>query len=253
MVDLHCHILHEIDDGSGSLNESVALCRQAVNNNIDTVVLTPHLEKVMDAEQFFITRDERVAELRAEIAKQNISLKLVPAAEVYVNDDIFYAPDISRAAIEGTSFILIEFDFNGLTLKRIARYLNEFLDRGLSPIVAHPERYSYFQQDYNLVNYLSDKGVLFQVNASSLIRLGKREEFELGYKMVKYNIASFIASDAHSMATRSNNLEEMLKYFPKDISHHSLKYMLEVAPQSVLHNEEPPYIHRMTLADSWKR
>ena len=254
MVDLHCHILHNIDDGSDSLAESVALCRQAVYNDIDTVVLTPHLSDVMNVEDFLESRDKRIEELRAELVKEEIELELIPGAEVYVNDDIFYAPSLKGAAIGNTNFILVEFDFNGLGLNRLARYLNEFLDRDMRPIVAHPERYSYLQRDYDLVNYLSRCGVLFQVNASSLAGYGTRSDYELARKLVKHSIASFIATDAHSMSSRSNDLDNLIDRFPSDISDTCLHYMLETAPRHVINGEEPPQIYRTPLVNNtWKR
>ncbi|MBQ5824730.1 MAG: capsular biosynthesis protein, partial [Clostridia bacterium] len=146
MFDLHCHILHDIDDGARSLEESVHLCRLAVQNSIQTAVLTPHLVRPEHVDDVIELRDRRIEELRNALAKENIPLELVPGAEVFVNDDIFYAPSLDAATLGGTRYMLIEFDFNGLNINRIIKYVEEIKARGYYPIIAHPERYRFIQQ-----------------------------------------------------------------------------------------------------------
>ncbi len=219
MVDLHCHILHGIDDGARSLDESVHLCRIAVHNSIQTAVVTPHLIHPENVEEFISLRDRRIDELRNALAKENIPLELVPGAEVFVNDDIFYAPVLDSATLGGTKYMLIEFDFNGLNINRIIKYVNEIASRGYYPIIAHPERYRFIQQNYDIANHLADMGVLFQLNSSSLAGLGGIESRELAYAMAASGMASFIGSDAHSVAHRPNNLLEQRDMFPVTIDY----------------------------------
>ena len=217
MVDLHCHILHDIDDGARSLEESVHLCRLAVQNSIQTAVLTPHLVRPEHVDDVIELRDRRIEELRNALAKENIPLELVPGAEVFVNDDIFYAPSLDAATLGGTRYMLIEFDFNGLNINRIIKYVEEIKARGYYPIIAHPERYRFIQQNYDIANHLADMGVLFQLNSSSLAGFGGIESRELAYAMAASGMASFIGSDAHSLAHRPNNLLEQRDMFPVTI------------------------------------
>lgn len=217
MVDIHCHILHGIDDGARSIDESIHLCRIAVQNSIQTAVLTPHLVHPESVEEFVGLRDRRIDELRSALAKENIPLELVPGAEVFVNDDIFYAPSLDAATLGGTRYLLIEFDFNGLNINRIIKYVEEIAARGYHPIIAHPERYRFIQQNYDIANHLADMGVLFQLNSSSLAGFGGMESRELAYAMAASGMASFIGSDAHSVAHRPNNLLEQRDMFPKTI------------------------------------
>ena len=217
MVDLHCHILHDIDDGARSLEESVHLCRLAVQNSIQTAVLTPHLVRPEHVDDVIELRDRRIEELRNALAKENIPLELVPGAEVFVNDDIFYAPSLDAATLGGTRYMLIEFDFNGLNINRIIKYVEEIKSRGYYPIIAHPERYRFIQQNYDIANHLADMGVLFQLNSSSLAGFGGIESRELAYAMAASGMASFIGSDAHSLAHRPNNLLEQRDMFPVTI------------------------------------
>ncbi len=248
MIDLHCHVLHEIDDGAKTISDSVQLCILARENGIEKIVLTPHLPSVNDIDEFIVNRDEKIAELQEELDERKIGIEIFPGAEVYTNDDLFFASDLKKAAINSSRYILIEFDFFGLSIDRMCRYFDEIEKNGLIPIIAHPERYDYFQRDYGKINYLiSERDVYFQVNAGSLAGLGTREEFDLAYLMVKKNIASFIGTDAHSVRGRANDLLRMSHFFPPDIEHRSLDYMVNIAPEAVLKNERLPNITRGRL------
>lgn len=234
MVDLHCHILHEIDDGARNLDEAVHLCRIAVQNSIQIAVVTPHLMRPDDVEGFAQERNKRIDELRFALEQKNIPLEIVPGAEVFVNDDIFYAPSLDSVTLGGTRYILIEFDFTGLNINRIIKYVNEFISRGYTPIIAHPERYRYMQQNYDIVNHLADMGVLFQVNSSSLAGFGGMETRELGFAMVSSGIASFIGTDAHSVAHRPNNLLEQRDLFPVSVDFDTYDRLLDKNARVIL-------------------
>lgn len=236
MIDLHCHILHGIDDGARSIDESVQLCRIAVQNSIQTAVVTPHLVHPENVDEFIGLRDKRIGELRARLDQENIPLELVPGAEVFVNDDIFYAPSLDAATLGSSRYILIEFDFTGLNINRLIKYVEEFIARGYMPIIAHPERYRYMQQNYDIVNHLADMGVLFQLNSSSLAGFGGMESRELSYAMAASGIASFIGTDAHSVAHRPNNLLEQRDMFPVTIDFDTYDRLLGGNARVVLEN-----------------
>lgn len=234
MVDLHCHILHGIDDGARSLEESVHLCRIAAGNAIQLAVVTPHLVHPENVDEFVRIRDKRIDELRRVLDEQKIPLEIVPGAEIFVNDDIFYAPSLDSVTLGGSRYVLIEFDFNGLNINRLIRYVNEFIARGYTPIIAHPERYRFMQQDYDIVNHLADMGVLFQVNSSSLAGFGGIETRELAYAMVASGIASFIGTDAHSVAHRPNNLLEQRDLFPVSVDFDTYDRLLDKNARTIL-------------------
>lgn len=234
MVDLHCHILHGIDDGARSIDEAVHLCEMAVDNSIQIAVVTPHLMRPDDVEGFAQERDKRIDELRRALDQKKIPLEIVPGAEVFVNDDIFYAPSLDSVTLGGSKYILIEFDFTGLNINRIIKYVNEFISRGYTPIIAHPERYRYMQQNYDIVNHLADMGVLFQVNSSSLAGFGGMESRELSFAMVSSGIASFIGTDAHSIAHRPNNLLEQRDLFPVSVDFDTYDRLLDKNARVIL-------------------
>ncbi len=238
MIDMHCHILHGIDDGSGSLQESVELCRIAVANSVHTAVLTPHLPNPSQMEEFLRHRDKRMDELKRALDREHIELELLPGAEIFVDDDVFFAPSFDGATLNGSRYILIEFTFRGLNTMRLIKYVNEFFARGYVPIIAHPERYFYTQENYDTINHLADLGVLFQLNGTSLVGTNGFEAKELGFAMARNGLASFIGSDAHSVHHRPNDLLAMLNHFPKGIPFDVYDQMLNRNPRKIINNED---------------
>ncbi len=205
-----------------------------MQNSIKIAVVTPHLARPENVDEFVRVRDKRIDELRRVLDEQNIPLEIVPGAEVFVNDDIFYAPSLDAVTLGGSRYILIEFDFNGLNINRLIRYVNEFISRGYAPIIAHPERYRFMQQNYDIVNHLADMGVLFQINSSSLAGFGGLETRELAFAMISSGIASFIGTDAHSVAHRPNNLLEQRELFPVSVDFDTYDRLLDKNARVVL-------------------
>lgn len=244
MIDIHCHILNEIDDGARDLETAIRMCRMAEMNGIKHIVATPHTNTVDNINRFIEVRDDRLENLRKHIAQRGIDVKLYPGAEVFVDDDIFFANDLKRLTINSSRYILIEFNFRNLKIRKIYDYLNEIIDAGLVPIIAHPERYEFFQFDYDAVNSLAKNGVIFQINASSLASLDGLQEFELAYSMAYNGLASFIGTDAHSLTHRANNLSKMMRYFPPDISHYNMQMMVHDAAKAVLTDSAVPMAQR---------
>ncbi len=244
MIDLHCHILPNMDDGSKDMETSVRMCRIAKRNGIRHIVCTPHITTVGDIDGFVKVRNEKLRELQEIVNRLDIGVTLYPGAEVYVDDDVFFSIDLKRLAINGSRYILVEFSFRSITVKRIVRYLNALADMGLIPIVAHPERYECFQFDYDAVNMLIRNGVLFQINAASLASLEGPQEFELSYAMAYTGAASFVATDAHSAHYRMNDLLNMMNFFPPDISQFNMQMMVHDAAKCVLTDAELPVVNR---------
>lgn len=244
MIDLHCHILPDMDDGAKNMDISVQMCRIARQNGIKHIVCTPHVKTVGELDRFVQIRNKKIRELQEIVNRLDLGLTLYPGAEVYVDDDVFFASNLQRLTINSSRYILVEFSFNNITMKRIVRYLNAIIDMGLIPIVAHPERYELFQFDYDAVNSLLKNGILFQINASSLASLDGPQEFELAYAMAYTGAASFIGTDAHSSYFRMNDLMHMMNFFPPDISQFNMEMMVHDAAKSVLTDREIPIVNR---------
>ena len=130
MIDMHCHILHGIDDGSDSLEESVGLCRLAVDNDISTVVLTPHLPNPSQLEDFLRRRARRMEELKRALDQRKIELELLPGAEVFVDDDVFFAPSLDGATLNGSRYINVGHAQHNIALVKSLYHRNKLIYKG---------------------------------------------------------------------------------------------------------------------------
>ena len=240
MTDIHAHILPEIDDGAKNIEEALRLCQRGRQNHIKRTAATPHFDSIGDIEEFISLRDEKISVLRRNLELNKIDMEIFGGAEVFINDDVFYSRNLRRLTINGSRYLLVEFAFKDVSFQTIHEYLNEIYSMGLVPIIAHPERYEYFQRDYDAVNELFSRGVLFQINAGSLSSRDGREEFELAYEMAYKGAAAFIATDAHSLQRRPNDIGNMVRAFPQDIDARLMQQMLSVNARLVLDDKEVP-------------
>lgn len=237
MIDLHCHILPGFDDGSKNMAMTLEMGRQAYENNVTKIVSTSHYSCTARDTKFIITRDSLIEQVRDEFQKNSIGAELYAGAEVHLNDDVYYDYDLEKLTINKTRYILCELDFYGLTISKITHYFDEIVSRKLVPILAHPERYEFFQADYGLVNYLADMGLLFQINMTSVAHIDNDESYKLACKMVQSGMASFLATDAHSTGLRNMKILSYIRRFPSVIDDESFYRMVELNPQKVLSGE----------------
>src|SRR5262249_4187638 len=150
MLDLHCHILPGVDDGAASLDEALALARFSVRDGITHVVATPHCHRYTR----LLRRDilPHVARLNEELGRAAVRLRVLPGSEVQVTDTAAYRSDFEAGLYchlgDGRAFTLLEFSWMADLYPPDAPALVSWLRaRGMTPIVAHPERHGFFQED----------------------------------------------------------------------------------------------------------
>jgi protein-tyrosine phosphatase len=237
MTDLHCHILHDMDDGPAGLESSLALCRMATHNHIERVAATPHITDLNETDAFLIKRGERLEELKGSLAVSGIKIELFPGAEVLVNDGLPGTSYLSRLTLNHSRYLLVEFPPAGLNPHTIYRCITDIQNSGLIPILAHPERYAVFQRDGTLLNPLLQSGALLQIDAASLRPSRNRAEYRLAREMVRHHAASFIATDAHSVDNRPNNLLELIGTLSTEIDFDELDALVSRNPDAVLQDK----------------
>jgi len=240
MIDIHSHILYGMDDGARDIETSYAMCRLAVENGVDKIFATSHLTELYDVRSYVNARDDRIARLRELIEERGLGIEIYPGAEVYASDDLFFCEGLEEVTLNNSKYILVEFPMRGISFSTVLRYIETIFLKGLVPIIAHPERYSFIQKQYDRANFLADIGVFFQINASSLAGRMGREEFDLAYEFVMKDLANFIASDSHSLNHRPPDMLSMIREFPPNISRRGLDRMLNIPPQALVDGKPIP-------------
>ena len=215
MIDLHCHILPEIDDGPSTVEDSVSLLKMLKEQDVDTVVATPHFYPLETTLQDFLSkRESSFNKLKNEIKNEDYP-KLILGAEVYYFSGIGKSEAIKELKIGDSDYILIELPFCDLDDYVLNDVLEIKDNLGLMPIIAHIERYSKFKGYKKLLEFVYKGLFLAQVNTSSLI---SRPENRRTKKLIKKGLISFIASDAHSVRHRRPYFYEALNEIRESVS-----------------------------------
>ena len=177
MIDFHTHILPNIDDGSKSIEETFNLISEAEKAGFDGIILTSHY-----IEGYYETdTPEREVWLKAiseNLRPKGINTNLYLANEIYLTENIMSLLEQGKAStINNTCYVLFEMPLNNepLNLYDVVYSLQE---NKLIPILAHPERYSFIQQEPELVYDLIQKGCLMQANYGSILgQYGRKAKF----------------------------------------------------------------------------
>lgn len=198
MIDIHSHILYNVDDGSDTLDESVALIKLAFENGYTDIVLTPHYINEIGTE--CINKDvlEHFENLKVEIKNRKININIHLGNEIYICDTMF--KDILNSktyTLANSKYVLIEFPMYG-EVPYIIDSIYELKLHGFIPIIAHPERCFCFQNKYSLLRDAIKEGALFQINSGSIIEHHGTTAKKMVKKMLKEGLVSFVATDTHN-------------------------------------------------------
>lgn len=200
-IDIHSHILPELDDGSQSIEETIHILELAYDEGIRTIIATPHFyEGVYENAKYKI--GETLEELNSAIKEHNIGIDIKLGCEIYYSHDICkFLDDGFIPTLNGTRYVLVEFAPME-SYRNIKNGLMQLIYNGYLPILAHGERYDDLTKNIDKISDLVEMGVRIQVNAKSIIGEGVRRYKKITNKLIKYNLVHYIATDTHNSGTR---------------------------------------------------
>ena len=231
MIDLHSHILHNVDDGSKTIDEAISLLNDAISQGISVVVFTPHYEQFPT--RMIVGRDinEQYELLKQKIISEKLNIDTCMGAEVTFSEDILRFTK-KLPTINNSRYLLLELDFYDYDVD-IGEYIYELSLSGYQVIIAHVERYIY--TNYQYVEMLVREGALIQINAISLLSKDPNIK-KLLFRLIKDNLVHFVASDVHS--GRDNKMLEAYQLVAKKIGKEKAEELFEINPRKVLLDEE---------------
>lgn len=209
MIDLHCHVLPGIDDGPGSIEDSLALARAAQAAGTRTLVATPHVSWRYPNDSHTIAR--LVDQLSARLAQEGIELTLRTGGEIAMTRLLdIDAGELSRLGFGEGPWLLVEPPFVP-TISGLDTMLLGLQKRGHRILLAHPERCHAFHRDRAMLESLVRAGVLTSLTAGSLVgRFGERvRRFALA--LMRDGLAHNVASDAHDHKGRPPGMSAELE------------------------------------------
>ncbi|MGL5417356.1 MAG: tyrosine-protein phosphatase [Clostridium sp.] len=222
MVDIHSHILPKIDDGAKFGYETFEMIKLSIKDGVTDIVATPHY-CVGYGEESFKEVKRSVKELRKLLKEENLNIKVHYGQEVYYSTRIL--EDLTEeniGTINDGKYMLIEFHMRALENEdEIFNNLYELRLKGITPIIAHPERYKYVQRNRSILNRFIEEGCLFQLNVGSILGRHGEETKKCAEILLKNKIYSFIGSDTHDLNLRKPGLKkglEVIKEIDEDIA-----------------------------------
>ncbi|WP_456377313.1 tyrosine-protein phosphatase [Lutibacter sp.] len=196
-VDIHSHILPAVDDGSKSFEESLELLKRMHSFGIKKLVLTPH---VMEGvwENSITDLKQRFQELNNYLEKVNFTkIKLHLAAEYMLDANFNNLLKTKKLLTLKDSYLLVEMSYLSAPIN-LYEILFSIQVAGYKPVLAHPERYSFFHNNYKEYFKLKDVGCLFQLNLLSLSNYYGKDVSSIAKKLLKDNLINFVGSDTHN-------------------------------------------------------
>lgn len=209
MIDIHSHIIPGIDDGSKNMEMTLEMLRNADKDGTKEIVATPHYlleygEAKIEEVKIF------VKEINSIITKEGMNIKVYSGQEVYFTENILQDYlDGNIGTLNDSRYMLIEFHMNRFE-ENIFDIIYELQVRGITPIIAHPERYRSIIKNPLDINNFIDEGYLFQLDSGSLTGAFGKEVKKTAEVLVSNGIYNFIGSDAHNIKSRNTGISEAI-------------------------------------------
>ncbi|MBO5349470.1 MAG: hypothetical protein J6A89_06620 [Clostridia bacterium] len=210
MIDIHSHILNNVDDGSNSLNNSIDILKKAEQADFSDIILTPHyIEEYYENTKKQIK--EKIAKLKKEVYKEDIITELHQGNEILLTEktpELLINSQISTLA--NSRYILFELPFSNKMLN-LAQIIYILKANGYIPILAHPERYTYIQENPNNIIEIIKQGVLIQSNYGSFIEQYGKIAKQTAEILLENHLIHFLGTDTHKQGFIYENINEILK------------------------------------------
>ena len=211
-TDLHSHVLAGIDDGAADLRSAAKALTELSAQGITHLALTPHYYPHLKDLDHFLKRREKAYQALLTLPEAQ-AFKFSLGAEVYFNDALFNYGELKPLCFEGTSFMLVElqnFERFSKAMERNLYRLTE--DYGITPVLAHIDRYPFLVKDLRLLSELREMGCLFQVNLQSFVPLLSRGSL---YRLIKHGFVHFFGQDVHKVPLPTQQRDAILARIAK--------------------------------------
>jgi len=236
-VDIHCHVLHGLDDGPKNLSQSVALCAALAEDGITTVCATPHQLGRYDRLNSAEVIEEGIAELASALEAEQIPLRLLPGGDVRIDErlpKLLDAGEVISLAGAG-QHLLLELPHELFVDPEST--IEMLVARGLQPILTHPERHPYLAGRLESLRGWVSRGAVIQLTAGSLLGEFGRRAHAQAWQILQAGLASLVATDAHDVSRRPPRLTAALETLQEALGAETARTLCIDNPLRVLRGE----------------
>ena len=239
MIDIHCHILDGVDDGSYCLSESVEMAKIAHEGGTTQIIATPHANaSEAERNEWGERLENKLSVLNGELRSAHVPVKVLPGQEVFCTGDVvslLRSGDV--ITLNRSRYLLVEFDFYSHS-ESIIDQCEMLIAEGVVPVIAHPERYTAIKENDQTAYRLKKRGCLLQANSGSLFGAFGRSSQNAVHGLLSESLVDFIASDAHSPYVRTPFLADAHEMVCDMYSPDYADLLFRVNPEKLIEDRE---------------
>ena len=227
MIDLHCHILPKIDDGSKNIEESIGLILSAQKLGYKKICCTSHYRVGRYENKNY---DSALKKLRDQLKIDKVDMELLEGNELFLDlEGLSALKEKKVKTLNRTDYLLVE-AIPGMTEIALKKSLEKIKDLGYKPVLAHVERYPFIE--LKTLYELKKTGVIIQVNLKSL-----RHKKEI-YRWIELDLIDILASDVHDKKYRNYELEDIISEIDNKLGRETRERLLTSNPEKIINNED---------------
>ena len=255
MIDIHCHILPNVDDGAKTMQESIEMIRNASNAGVEKIILTPHF--ILGSKYNHETNENQksLEELKREMKSQGLEMPLYLGNEVFYEENLYsLVKERKVTTLNNSRYLLFEIPRHN-QVRGLEDAIFNLKTKGITPILAHPERYEEFQKHPDRLLKLKEMDLLFQCNIGSFSGGYGKEAEKLVKLLSKHHLIDFLGTDSHHSKHNIYKEYEKLKE-SKWIDNEYFELLTSINPQRIINNEEITNTeyssYKKTIFGKWK-
>ena len=258
MVDIHHHLLWDVDDGAKDFETALGMARASAQDGVTHVVCTPHANGRYSFDP--AVNRAKTNELQQQLDAENIALKVGLGCDFHLSYDNVVAAkaDPARFSVNGLGYLMVELPDHGIP-PQMAETFYDLRLAGLIPVLTHPERNPTLQRDQRRLAEWMKAGVLVQVTGDSVTgKMGKMAQ-TMAHDLLRKRWVHFLATDAHDVAVRPPRLSEAREAVTKKYGQEYATSLVERNPQAVFDGkpfaplEEPEGLYEDVPEGNWWR
>jgi tyrosine-protein phosphatase YwqE len=196
-IDMHSHLIPGIDDGSRSMDETIAMLAKFESLGYKKIVTTPHIKQEVYPNTSEIIK-QGLKQVQETVKSLGLSIEIEAAAEYYFDDHLIELIKNNDVLSFGDNYVLVEFSFHTPPIFESQLFFEMQMAK-YKPILAHFERYPYFHDSLDNAREFREKGVNIQVNLNSLTGHYGPQVRKQAEKLIDANLVDFVGSDCHRM------------------------------------------------------
>ena len=243
LIDIHSHVLPVVDDGSVSVDETIAMLKIAHETGTRKIVATPHMFLDLFNNNDFVEIGDRFEQLNSELVSCQDAFPFLEEMHLYSGAENHASPEFLKAldqgcvlTLNGSRYLLLEVSPT-VPFSQIQEVLERVSSAGYTPVIAHPERYGAIQEDPARIEQFWEMGCVVQVNADSFMGGSGSRAKRCVRRLLTAGVVDVIASDGHRLRWRPPNLGRVLTKLEQEYERESVVGWLVENPGLILANE----------------